>query len=371
MTTFDLYILRRLMHTYVILFVTFLGLYVVIDGFMNVDDFQEGTDKVTVVLTRMGRYYAYQSSMLFDLMGPTTAVASVMVVAGLIVKNSEYQPILAAGVPLVRITVPFVVGLLLTTLAVGINQEAVIPRIAHRLNGPRSELNAALHQVEPVHDYETEILLQGRSIDLETRTMKGAEFVLPAPKLVGELTTLAAESAHYVPRTSKNPAGWVLSGVTPKYADLPLRPRGLELVRPVKDSADVFVATDVGFDLVYNRSNATSRAGTPTLVRQIRNPALSRQTAHDQLMLLHRRFLQPLLNLAAGLACLPLIIRRESRSLVGNMALAATVQGLLFGGVHAATMLGKVHLVGADVAAWAPVVLTGTVAAWLSGYAQT
>ena len=74
MTTFDRYLLRRFLHTFVILFVTLFGLYVVIDGFTNVDGFQEGTDDALVVLRRMGAYYVYQSSMLFDLMGPTVAV---------------------------------------------------------------------------------------------------------------------------------------------------------------------------------------------------------------------------------------------------------------------------------------------------------
>ena len=57
-TTFDLHLLRRFLHTYVILFVTLFGLYVVIDGFTNVDGFQEGGAGTSQVLRRMATYYA-------------------------------------------------------------------------------------------------------------------------------------------------------------------------------------------------------------------------------------------------------------------------------------------------------------------------
>ncbi|HEX6984013.1 MAG TPA: LptF/LptG family permease [Planctomycetaceae bacterium] len=376
MTTFDLYLLRRFLHTFVILFVTLFGLYVVIDGFTNVDGFQEGAESAVVVLRRMASYYGYQSSLLFDLMGPTVAVASVMVVSALLVKNSEYQPILAAGVPLARLAVPFVAGLLLVTAATVANQEFVIPRIAHKLQGPRSELKAVMQDVTPQIDYATGIVIEGASLDVENRRILGAEFILPqagaGPGLVGVLTTLSAEEARYVPQTSKHPAGWVLTNTTPaKYHDLPLTPRGIEYVVPVRGTDEIFVRSDISFDLVCDNSRSATWQATPELVRRIRNPALSRHVARDQTFLLHRRLVQPLLNLFAGLACIPLVIRRESRSLVGSMALACGVQGLLLGALHGASFVGKAGFVAADVAAWLPVIVCGTIAAWVTGYAQT
>src|SRR5690606_32328763 len=184
----------RFLHAFVILFVTLFGLYVVIDGFTNVDGFQEGTDDAFVILRRMAIYYGYQSSLLFDLMGPTAAVASVIVVTALLVKNSEYQPILAAGVPLARLALPFVVGLLIVTAATVANQELIIPRIAHRLQGPRSELAAAvMNEVTPQHDYTTGVVIGGESLDIAGQRIVGAEFVLPVPEIIDDLTKLSAE----------------------------------------------------------------------------------------------------------------------------------------------------------------------------------
>ena len=372
MTTFDRYLLARFLHTFVILFVTLFGLYVVIDGFTNVDGFQEGTDDAVVVLKRMGAYYGYQSSLLFDLMSPTVAVASVMVVAALLVKNSEYQPILAAGVPLGRLAVPFVVGLLAVTGMTIANQELIIPKIAHRLQGPRSELAAVMQDVTPQHDYTTGVVISGQSLDVKGGKILGADFLLPVPELVGALTNLSAESACFVHRTSKHPAGWVLTNTSPaRYEELPLTERGTQFVIPVLGTNDIFVRSDISFDLVCDNSRSATWQATPELVRRIRNPALSRNVARDQMFLLHRRLVQPLLNLFAGLACIPLVIRRESRSLVGSLALACGVQGLMLGALHGASFIGSSGFAPADVAAWLPVIVCGTIATWVSGYAQT
>ncbi len=371
-TTFDRYLFSRFLHTFVILFVTFFGLYVVIDGFTNVDGFQEGTDDAFVVLKRMGIYYAYQSSMLFDMMGPTVAVSSVMVVAALLVKNSEYQPVLAAGVPLARLAVPFVLGLLVVTGAVVVNQEFVIPRIGHNFQGPRSEMAAVLREMTPQHDYTTGVMISRGTLDQKAERIVSAEFLLPVPNVVSVLTTIYAESARYVRQTSTNPAGWVLTGTNPlKFSELPLTRQGMEFVRPVAGTDEVFIRSDISFDLVVDNSRSATWQATPEIVRRIRNPALSRTVAREQTFLLHRRLVQPLLNLFAGLACIPLVIRRESRSLVGSLAMACGVQGVLLGSLHGAAALGKAGLIPADVASWVPVIICGSIAAWSTGYAQT
>jgi hypothetical protein len=51
--------------------------------------------------------------------------------------------------------------------------------------------------------------------------------------------------------------------------------------------------------------------------------------------------------------------------------MAALVQGVLMGTLQGAALLGKAGFVPADVAAWLPVIVCGTLAAWVTGYAQT
>lgn len=373
-TTFDSYLLRRFLQTFVILFVTFFGLYVVIDGFTNLDGFQEtssGTVSTLVVLRRMAVYYAYQSSMLIDLVGPTVAVSSVMVVAALLVKNSEYQPILAAGVPIVRICWPFILGIVVVTMAVIANQELIIPQIAHRLNGPRSEDATVFQNMRPQHDYSTGIVISGESLDIKKQRIMEPEFILPR-ELVTSLTTISARSARYVPQTSRNPAGWVLTDPLPdNYRILPLTELGRETVFPVAGSDELFIKSAIGFGLIVDGSRSASRQSTAELVQRIRNPAVSENLTRQQTLLLHQRIVQPLLNVLAGLACIPLVIRRESRSLVTSLALAAGIEGVMLGTVFLGGWLGNSGIFAADIAAWTPVVLCGAIGAWATGYAQT
>ena len=54
-TTFDRYLLRRYLHVFIILMISMYGLYVVIDGFTNIDEFQEVSDDAWVVARTMGR----------------------------------------------------------------------------------------------------------------------------------------------------------------------------------------------------------------------------------------------------------------------------------------------------------------------------
>ena len=70
MTTFDRYLLQRFSHVFLLLLVAMYGLFVVIDGFTNVDGFQQGETRAWDVLARMADYYLYQSSLFFDTIGP-------------------------------------------------------------------------------------------------------------------------------------------------------------------------------------------------------------------------------------------------------------------------------------------------------------
>lgn len=375
MTTFDRYLLRRFLHTYVILFVTFFGLYVVIDGFTNLDEFQadaDGSADTLVVLKRMAIYYGYQACWLVELIGPTLGVCAVMVVAALLVKHSEYQPILAAGIPIFRICWPFAMGLMLVTVGVVFNQEIVIPRVAHHLQGPRSALAVATQEMTPQLDYASGIEIWGKKLDMKNERIMEAEFLLPSKSVVSVVSRITASSARYVPKTEQHPAGWVLENPTPSdYRSIPLTDQGKTIVRPVLGTNEVFIASRIGFDLVADGSRSATRQSTQDLIRRVRNPAMSENLARGQMLLLHQRAVQPLLNLLAGLACIPLVIRRESRSLVASLAFTSAVQGVMFGVLLLGEWLGQSGRLPADIAAWLPVIVCGVVAAWTTGYAQS
>ncbi len=204
-TTFDRYLLRRYLHVFFIMMVSMYGLYIVIDGFTNIDEFQEVSDEPLVVFETMAKYYAYQFSVFFDMLGAIVSVISVIVVFGLLQKHSEISPILAAGVPTSRLLMPFVVGTILVNLMIVGNQEFIIPRIAHVLQADRTRPDDEGNPVEPIYDYVTHIRIDGKELFIAEQRLDKANFVLPVPEMAVDLTTLNAKDATFQEATSEHP----------------------------------------------------------------------------------------------------------------------------------------------------------------------
>lgn len=370
-TTFDRYLFGRYVYSYFILFVCTFGLFVVIDGFTNVDGFQEGRDSASKVLEEMAAYYMYQSSLFFDLVASILSVIAIMIVFALLQRHGELHPILAAGVPTYRLALPVVVGVTIVNAAIVINQEFVIPRISHHLQASRSGKDEGSKEVEPVYDYATHIHIGGRELILADRKMREAKFVLRAPELAYEITILKAEEAIFYREGKERPAGWHLKNVTPSFDELSLTPDGRKIVRQLKDSPDIYVVTDVSFDHLYNRARNYRYVSTPELIRRIRNPAFGIVSVRGQSIHLHTRLLRPIINIIAVYLTIPLVVRKESRSLIADMAVCCLVMSTIYGFAQFLTYLAHVNLVAADLSAWAPAIASGALCAWLAPATQT
>ncbi|WP_166830456.1 LptF/LptG family permease [Thalassoroseus pseudoceratinae] len=368
---FDRYLLRRYLSTFFILFISTYGLYVVIDGFSNVDDFQIRADGTGEMLQAMAKHYGYQSTAFFNMMAPILAIISVLVVVAMLYKQTEITPMLSAGVPVSRLLRPFIAGAVLVNVMAWINQDVFIPRFAPMLQAGRGEAGEKGKRVEPVYDYVSHICIDGERLFYHEQRIQDAHFVLPVPEVAEELTTLSAESATFFEATDDRPAGWLLQNLTTDTSNLKLTDTGNRLVRSVPDSSDLFIVSDVSFDQLSNRNRSYKYIPTSELIQRIRNPAFGSSSVRAQLMHLHLRFVAPIANVLCIFVAVPLVIRRESRSLVTNMAVCTGCLGVLYGLSMGCEYLGQVNLLRPDMAAWSPAIVTGTLGAWLSGLAQT
>ena len=370
--TFDFYLLRRYLSTFLILFVSAYGLFMVIDVFTNVDSFQEGCQGATDVVLRMMEYYTYQSSMFFQMVGSILAVVSAMIVLAVLQRHSEIAPILAAGVPTYRLTVSAMIGTLLVTAAVVANRELVIPRIAMNIQEPRGAIEHKPQRIEPMYDPASRIWIGGKRLFPSSRRIESARFVLPALTIAAELTTLRAGEAVYVAGTERHSAGWILHHPTPARNQIRLTATGRKLVVPLADSSDIFVASNVSFSQLYNRTQSYKFLSTRELIHRISRPeASTRISVRRQKLELHSRLVQPFSNLLAVLIVIPLLIRRESRGLVTSVAVCTALLGAMMGLVELCNYLGGVNLIATDLAAWVPLIACGSIAVWLVGVVQT
>lgn len=375
MTTFDRYLLRRFWHVFLIGFGATYGLFVVFDAFTNADEFQ-GKDQRSfgVVLGRMLEYYSLQSFVFLDLIGPTLAVIAVMAVFALLQRQREVYPVLSAGVPTYRLAVPVLVGVLSIVFVITVNQELLIPRLADRLQTNRGQAKATIQRVEIARDFVSEITVTGRKLDLPERKIENAEFMLPVGSVVNEPITLRAAQAIHFPARGERPAGWLLKNASPTFDDINLTDRGRTLVHADTrnpTSRDLFVITNVTLDQLHGRGTTSKFLSTADILQRIRNPAFGLASIRGLTERLHERLTRPLGIVLFTLIAIPLTMKKESRGLIANMAVATLVMGVLFAAAQASLGLGRINVIPLALAAWVPIVVAGTFAVGLAGRVQT
>lgn len=371
LTTFDKYLLKRLIHTFVVFFIATYGLYMVIDLFTNVDDFMREGYSRTQTAFAIGRYYGFRVSEFLEMAGPTLIVLATIAVLGLLEKHSESHPILAAGVPAFRLLRPLLAGGAVLSLLLILNQEFIMPGLAVELQTPRGSESASVQKVEPVYDHFNYLMhIDGDEVIIEERRLVKASFNLPR-ELATKSYALESESAVYMPRTDRHPAGWLLQNLTGLFDPDLLTEEGRSRVIPRQNGKDVFIVSDVSFDQLYNRGRNLKLLSSMQLIDRIRNPSTGYVHVQSQSLALHSRITRPFLTLFSIVIALPLVMRRESQSLIMNMAICAVVLGGFYGLFQGSLALGSGHFLRPDLAAWLPVILMGGTSVWTAGYVQT
>ena len=372
MTTYDRYLLGRFAGVFGTFYVAALGLFTVVDGFMNLDSFQGAAEDTAAMMADMAVHYGLQAFVIFDLIGPTLGVLATMSVLAMGLKFGEIHPLLAAGIRGHRVCLPMVVGVLAVSALLAVNRELVLPAIAHRLQGGHSAVAKGELSAEPAYDPRGVFIMAG-SLRPADRSMHGAAFRLPAPELVSDYATLRAESARHVPASAGEPGGWLLAGVETPAAELPLTAEGRKLVVPQTGelAGQVFFITPVTFEELCDRARGYKTMSTPDLLRRIRATPPNDSLAAAQKVHLHDRLASPLLSVIGVMLAGPLIVRREQWSILANMAKCAAATGLVYGASQLSQMAGRSELLPADVSVWLPLAAGGGVAAWYAAEMRT
>src|SRR5437879_5255883 len=129
--------------SYVICLISLLSLYIVVDLFMNVNDFAHANDGLGPFLHHIGIYYGARSTTIFDRLSEMIVLLAAMFTIAWVQRNNELLPQLSAGVGTKRVVRPVLFAACgMLTLAT-LNQELLIPRFSHLLalsrDDPRGE----------------------------------------------------------------------------------------------------------------------------------------------------------------------------------------------------------------------------------------
>src|ERR1700710_2725465 len=151
MKILDRYVIISFIKNYLISFMVLVGMYVVLDmvfNFSNLVQFQATGSALQTVfdtLKDIADYYFYQCFLIFvHLSGIIPVVAAAFTLMRLS-RFNELTAMLAAGVPLLRISMPIIIVAVILNVFLLADQELVIPRMIPKLTREHSDVHQDVH----------------------------------------------------------------------------------------------------------------------------------------------------------------------------------------------------------------------------------
>jgi lipopolysaccharide export system permease protein len=366
MTIIDRYLLRQFTKTFLICFLSLLGLVIVFDAFTKLETFMRFADKHGGLAKVMGQYYAVQSILFFDQAVGIVNLAAAMFTITWIQRNNELVALMAAGISRVRVVIPVVVAVAVVIVLAALNRELVIPRFREQLARKPSDMagDVATH-CSSRWDQQTDIFLSGDSVVVAKQQIGKPNFRMPSSldQFGREIT---AKEAYFQEAQGDRPQGFLFVGVEhPK--DIAVQPSlmlgGAPVVITPKDAPDwlkpdqCFVASGVSFEQLANGDALQDYSSTAQLIRDLHNPSI--EPSGKARVTIHGRIVQPLLDLTMLFLGLPLVLSRQSRNVFIAMGLSAAVSLAFMFTVIAFQKLGAIYAVGLTpaLAVWIPLMI--------------
>lgn len=364
MRTIDRYLLAQFLKVFVICFFSLTGLYIVIDGFSNLDDFMIYADKHGQLLPVMGEYYAYRSLSFFDRTSGILTLIAAMFTVTWIQRHNELTALEAAGLSKGRIIKPVIIAVAMISLLAALNRELVIPRIRGNLSHNAQNLNGKNAQtLEFSYDNATNILLRGAETIAEEQCIVKPDFILP-PELAVYSKRIAADRAYYRSAFGDKPAGYLFDQLEqPKNLDHQpsVEQDGKRVILTPRDtpwlkSQQCFVVSGVSFEQLEGGSTWQRYSSLSELISGLRNPSLG--FSEDVRVAIHSRLVQPLLDVTLLFLGLPLVLSCKNRNMFLAIGLSVILVVWFMGLTMACQYLGSnYYLVSPALAAWLPLMI--------------
>jgi lipopolysaccharide export system permease protein len=307
MKILDRYIAKHFLIGYMISFLVLIGLRVIIDLFVNLDEFAEHAELgAWAVAWNIISFYAINTTLYFrDIAGVITVVAAAFAL-GKMVRANELVAIIASGVSAKRIVGPLLVlALLFSALSVA-DQELLIPSLSDKLvRRPNTLPGQESYSVWFFPDRNGSLLCAPR-YEAQTATFYRPTIITrrPAEQPGVWIPTgrISADAASYNDQTGN----WDL--VNGLYADASAaekpQPRAFYRADDLLPK-DVAVRRKVGYDTLLSSRQLAALAAQKTKIKDVAQ-LLSQK---------HFRITDPIINLTMLMVSLPVLICRDPRTL--------------------------------------------------------
>jgi len=185
MRTLDRYIVRSFLFTALLCFFVLMAMRVIVDLFVNMDEFAEQSKPFLELMGDVFVYYSVNSLVYFVELGGVIIVSSAAFTLAYMNHTNELVAMLASGVSLHRVVWPIIVCAILMGVVIVIDQEFIIP-----LDGVRHKLVRSRDDVAGTEEFQVRLVTDGsrtcwysRMFDPVTNTMACPLLVLRDSKL--------------------------------------------------------------------------------------------------------------------------------------------------------------------------------------------
>jgi lipopolysaccharide export system permease protein len=355
MRVLDKYVIKNFLIGYAIAASVLIGLCIVIDLFVNLDEFAEHADLGTnVVLESIFSYYGSQSTLYFrDFAGIITVIAAVFSL-GKMTRNNELVAVMASGVSLKRVIAPIIILAILLSGLLIIDQELIIPRLAHQLIRSHDSLpGEEVYELWFMNDSKGSLICT-KKFDEKTKTIINPFIIIRRENEPGQwevVAKIAAQNATY----NSTKKGWDLEN-------------GLYTsVIPTSDSATTYKPQPVSFyetDITPLDIPMRLQEGYKSLLSSTQLITMAKQRGtrlKDEAELYlqkHSRITDPVINIVMLMVALPVLVCRDPKAMKTAIMISFAVTSLCYVITFACKMLATevfLNQIRPEFWAWVPV----------------
>jgi len=348
MNTLERYIAKLYLVNVVSLFVMLAGFVVTVDVVMNLERFSEAA---TEEMQRVGsdesglRHALLTTLFIFHLWWPRLLqlfgyLCGIVLIAAMgftctqLVRNREFVAILAAGVSLQRLVKPFVIVAAGVITLQAIDQEVLVPRVAHLLTRNQKEAGQSTVSAFPVR----------LTPDGEGRVLSAASFE-DATGALTRLTFWERDENSRVVRIVRAEAGewdgnaWILQGgIATSYGD-----DGQVSAAPIQSIGTTLGPTEIK---IRHLQDFAQNLSWVQLSRMIESGSLDERASDRIDRIRWGRVASLVSNFVALLAAIPFFLKRMPQPMMGPVIKSAPIA---LAGLTAAGLSGSIALPGLPV----------------------
>lgn len=357
MKTLDRYIAKNFLIGYVIAFAVLVGLCVIIDLFVNVDEFVENAEAgIGTVLKNIFTFYAVQSTLYFrNFAGIITVVAAIFSLWKMI-RSNEFVAMMASGVSLKRIAAPILfLAILLSGLLV-VDQEVIIPRLISQL--------VRSHDSKPGEEkYKIWFLADDKNsqfctdiFDEKTQTMTAPMIIIrkqTGPSEWEVLGRIKADKATYNSQKKRwdlTNGEYIAITKTLSDTDFDQAPEPKPYYESSITPQDMLIRRQEGYKSLLSSAQLTALAKKGVRIKD-------RAELYSQK---HFRISDPIINIVMLLAALPFLLCRDPKSIKTAVTLCLAVTFACFLTTLACKMVATevfFNQIRPEFWAWLPIVI--------------